>query len=210
MGFSKEHLQAGEEVLALANPHILTIGGTIVTVIAALLVCIVAATIVQTTRWLPISGGWFFLAWLPFLGYLLLKLKLRRFEQYIITTHRVIKQEGFFSKSSFDAPLDKINNIFYKQSLAGRFFKYGDVGLETASEQGTTYFANVPEPIRFRNILMEAREAYVRRQARPPAPAAPPPEDVPAQLERLSKLRSDHVITEAEFQESKRKLLGKL
>src|SRR5229473_3234336 len=126
MAFTKEHLQSGEEVLALANPHIVTVAGPFVTAISALVVCGVAAVIAsQTTQ---TQGGWFLLGWLPFVLYLFWKIKVRTYEQYIITTHRVIKHEGIFSKSSFDAPLDKINNIFYSQTLMGRILKYGNVG----------------------------------------------------------------------------------
>jgi uncharacterized membrane protein YdbT with pleckstrin-like domain len=60
--------------------------------------------------------------------------------KYIVTDYRLVRQEGLFSISSFDAAPDKINNIFHRQTLLGRLLKYGDVGLETASEQETTVF----------------------------------------------------------------------
>ncbi|MBI1745689.1 MAG: PH domain-containing protein [Acidobacteria bacterium] len=204
MAFTSEHLQTGEEIIAAANPHMITLSGPIVTVLAGLVLCIVGAVLSKPS--LPNGPWWFLLAWLPFLLYLLWKIKVRTSEQYIITTHRVIKHEGIFTKSSFDASLDKINNIFYSQTVAGRLLKYGSVGLETASEDGTTYFSYIPNPIRFKNIILEAREEYLRRRNQPIALK----EDIPAMLEKLGKLRADQVISEEEFQESKKKLLGKL
>lgn len=206
MAFTQEHLQTGEEIIAAANPHIVTLGGPILTVIASF-VFVMVFYVVGSRLW-PEWAGWIWLGWLPFIGYLFWKIKIRGCEQYIITTHRVIKHEGIFSKSSFDAPLDKINNIFYSQTFMGRVLKYGNVGLETASEQGTTYFADIPNPVRFKNIIMEAREEYMHDQAR--RQPMPGKDDIPAMLERLNKLRADRVISEEEFQEGKKKLLGKL
>jgi len=75
---------------------------------------------------------------------------------------------------------------------------------------GTTYFSHIPNPVRFKNIIMEAREEYARRQTRnQPAPVNEK-DDVPAMLEKLNQLRANQVISEEEFQESKKKLLGKL
>jgi len=93
MAFTKEHLQSGEEVLALANPHIVTVAGPFVTAISALVVCGVAA--VLASQMAQIRGEWFLLGWLPFVLYLFWKIKVRTYEQYIITTHRVIKHEEF-------------------------------------------------------------------------------------------------------------------
>lgn len=208
MAFTKEHLQSGEEIIAAANPHIVTISGPLMTTVAAFVFCGIFYVLASSPQMWPAKAPWVWLGWAPFMLYLIWKIRVRTYEQYIITTHRVIKHEGIFSKSSFDAPLDKINNIFYSQTLMGRILKYGNVGLETASEQGTTYFANIPNPVRFKNIIMEAREEYVRRQSR--TQPVPTKEDIPAMLERLNKLRADQVISEEEFQEGKKKLLGKL
>jgi len=70
---------------------------------------------------------------------------------YILTDRRVVKREGAFSTSSFDVPLNKINNVFRQQSFLGRLFRYGQVCLETASEQGTTIFDFLWRPLDFKN-----------------------------------------------------------
>lgn len=125
-------------------------------------------------------------------------------KEYIITNRRVVKQEGVFNVKSFDASLDKINNIFHEQNLWGRMLGYGDVGLETASEQGTSVFHFIPNPLAFKNAVIEQREAYKH------APSGSKQTDIPQMLDQLARLRNEKVITEAEFEQKKKKLLDQI
>ena len=130
-----------------------------------------------------------------------------RKREYILTDQRVVKQEGVFSVSSFDASLDKINNVFHQQSFFGRLLNYGEVGLETASEQGTTIFSFLSHPLVFKNAIVRQREMY---NATSRIPVAPPQISVPQLIEELASLRDRQIITEIEFQEKKKALLEKL
>jgi uncharacterized membrane protein YdbT with pleckstrin-like domain len=124
--------------------------------------------------------------------------------QYIITNRRVVKQEGVFNVKSYDASLDKINNIFHEQNLWGKMLGYGDVGLETASEQGTSVFRFIPNPLGFKNAIIEQREAYKH------APSGSKQTDIPQMLDQLARLRNEKVITEAEFEQKKKRLLDQI
>jgi uncharacterized membrane protein YdbT with pleckstrin-like domain len=124
--------------------------------------------------------------------------------QYIITNRRVVKQQGVFNVKSYDASLDKINNIFHEQNLWGKMLGYGDVGLETASEQGTSVFRFIPNPLGFKNAIIEQREAYKH------APSGSKHSDIPQMLDQLARLRNEKVITEAEFEQKKKKLLDQI
>jgi uncharacterized membrane protein YdbT with pleckstrin-like domain len=119
-----------------------------------------------------------------------------------------VKQEGVFSITSFDAPLDKINNVFHEQNLIGRIFKYGNVGLETASEQGTTMFFHVPDPVGFKNCIVHQREVYSSSSADREGTAAK--EDIPRLIEDLASLRARNIISAEEFDAKKRTLLDKI
>jgi uncharacterized membrane protein YdbT with pleckstrin-like domain len=118
-----------------------------------------------------------------------------------------VRQEGVFSTSSFDAPLDKINNVFHNQSFMGRMLKYGDVGLETASEQGTTVFDFLSHPLDFKNAIVRQREMY-KLESR--ADGTSSQRSIPQLIDELAALRDRRIITECEFQEKKRALLQKM
>lgn len=141
------------------------------------------------------------------LVYLVLKLLDWRRRQYILTDRRIVRQEGVFSVSSFDAQLDKINNVYHEQSFLGRVFQYGEVGLETASEQGTTVFDFLARPVAFKNSLVSQREAYLN--ATHPS-AAQQTAIIPKLLEELASLRDRGIISESEFEGKKKSLLDKI
>src|SRR5688572_9020099 len=135
---------------------------------------------------------------------LMWQVMVRARNQYIITNRRVVKQEGVFNVKSYDASLDKINNIFHEQNLWGKMLGYGDVGLETASEQGTSIFRFIPNPLGFKNAIIEQREAYKH------APSGSKHSDIPQMLDQLARLRNEKVITETEFEQKKKKLLDQI
>jgi len=75
----------------------------------------------------------------------------------ILTDRRAVKHEGVPSVSSFDAPLDKTNNVFRRQGFFGRLPKCGEIGLETASEQGSAIFDFLSHPLDFKNAAVRQR-----------------------------------------------------
>jgi hypothetical protein len=82
----------------------------------------------------------------------------------------------------------------------------GQVGLETASEQGTTIFDFLWRPLDFKNCIVRQIELY--RSDSSSAGALRP--SIPRLLEELASLRDRQIISEAEFQEKKKALLGKI
>lgn len=124
---------------------------------------------------------------------------------YLVTSARVLKLEGVFTKSHRDASLDKINDMTLEQGLLGRLLGYGDVGISTANEAASVTFHFLENPVEFKRRALMSREA-----GRPAASGAPAADDPVAQLERLGALREKGVVTEAEFQAAKAQLLGRL
>jgi uncharacterized membrane protein YdbT with pleckstrin-like domain len=198
MSFTKKQLLPGETVVALVHQH------PVVLLKPFLLVVLVA---VLCGALYYFYSPWFMLLLLAPIVYLLGKIAARNAKEYIVTDHRVVKQEGLFSKSSFDASLDKINNVFHQQSFIGRIFRYGTVGLETASEQGTTIFDYIPNPVQFKNNVVRQRETYRRS---PGSSGVNLPQDVPRLLDELASLRDRNIISNEEFESKKKSLLDKI
>jgi len=198
MSFSKDQLLPGENLIILARQHWLVLFRPV------LLSIIILAVLIAIAYY---SGRAWFLAFFIFpLLHLLWEFLGWHRREYVLTDRRVVKQEGVFSTSSFDAPLDKINNVFHNQTFMGRIWKYGDVGLETASEQGTTFFDFLSHPLDFKNEIVKQREAYAAN-ARPGAAIQ---KSIPQLIDELAALRDRQIITESEFQEKKRALLEKM
>jgi uncharacterized membrane protein YdbT with pleckstrin-like domain len=198
MSFTKKHLLPGETIITLVHPHPVVLLKPILLVILVAVVC---------GYLFYYASPWFLLILLAPLAYLFGKIVVRNSQEYIVTDHRVVRQEGILSKSSFDASLDKINNVFHEQSLLGRIFKFGTVGLETASEQGTTVFDLIPDPVQFKNNVVRQCETYRRSFNLPDANA---PQDVPRMLNELASLRDRNIISSEEFESKKKSLLDKI
>ena len=198
MSFITKQLLPDEKVILLVRPHGLVL-------LKAIGVNIVSIALIL---WLAhaLENNWpVFLCLVPLI-YLLWAILARWKREYVVTDRRVVKHEGVFFVTSFDAPLDKINNIFHTQSLFGRILNYGDVGLETASEQGTTSFSFIPRPVAFKNAVVAQRE-YHRAPVRDPSVSR---ENIPRLLEELASLRDRNVITPAEFETKKKALLDQI
>jgi uncharacterized membrane protein YdbT with pleckstrin-like domain len=199
MTFAKDQLLPGEILIASAHQHFLILAKPI------LLNAISAAVLIGLAT--AFQKYWFMLFYLFPLAFLVWEWLVWRRREYIVTDKRVVKQEGVFNLNSFDAPLDKINNVFHEQSLAGRVFKYGTVGLETASEQGTSVFPFLHGPVEFKNCIVRAREEY---RFNPVSYHQRTRDDVTRLLEELAALRDRNVISREEFEEKKKSLLRQL
>jgi Bacterial PH domain/Short C-terminal domain len=200
VSFVEDQLLPDEEVVLLTHQHPVVLFWPILINIAAAAVVVALA--------FNLAVYWFLFFYLGPLLLLLWEVLVRHKKEYIITTRRVVKQQGIFSVSSFDASLDKINNIFHEQSLWGRILGYGNVQLETASEHGITVFHLIPDPLAFKNCIVQQRELY--RSSQMGSLGSVRREDVPRMLDELASLRDRNVITAAEFDEKKKDLLARL
>jgi uncharacterized membrane protein YdbT with pleckstrin-like domain len=199
MSFTKKQLLPGENLIVLTRQH------PLVLLKPAFVNAIVLALLIAL--YVYVQQPWILILYVIPLFYLIWKILSWRSKEYILTDHRVVLQEGVLSISSFDASLDKINNVYHNQSFVGRLLHYGDVGLETASEAGTTTFEFLSQPVSFKNSIVRQRELYRMDFA---SAGRPLPPNIPQLLGELASLRDRNIITESEFQEKKRALLQKI
>ena len=192
MSFRDSQLQRGETILIDARPHAATLAAPLGTLIAALIVGFTLADTQENWGYLAIAA--------PFALWFLARWAVRQNTEYVITNYRVVRQTGVLSKTSIDAPLDKVNNIVHRQTFLQKLIHNGTVGLETASELGMLEFDNVPHPVEFKNAIMRARGFSSRGEGA----VASGPLDA---LERLARLKGEGHLTEEEFQAEKKKLL---
>jgi uncharacterized membrane protein YdbT with pleckstrin-like domain len=133
---------------------------------------------------------------------------------FAVTSDRVIHREGFIAKHTMEIPLEAINDVRFHQSIFERIVGAGDLVIQSASEFGRNVFANVRNPESVQRTIYQQGERnkermYQGRAAAPPPPPAPAASpSVTTELERLAELRDKGVLTDAEFQVQKKKVLG--
>ena len=135
---------------------------------------------------------------------------------YVVTNRRIIQAQGVINKHIIDSSLEKINDVVLTQSVLGRILGYGDLEILTGSEIGVNLLRRIAEPVRFKTEMMNQKEgmgemgAFESKAKRTLAGAAPTAGDVPELIAELDELRKKGLITDAEFQEKKAKLLSQI
>jgi len=130
--------------------------------------------------------------------------------QYIVTNRRVIHISGVFNKNVIDSSLEKVNDVKMEQSFFGRLLGYGDVEILTASELGVNLFRRIENPVRFKTVMLNAKEEMGREEWDTEGRLIQRPEDIPGAIAKLDALRQKGVVTEEEFQKKKQELLARM
>src|SRR5580658_700961 len=155
-------------------------------------------------------------------GYWLLRYSAWKVNLWVVTNFRVIDEAGLLTHYAKESPLDKINNVSYDQTVAGRLFNYGHVEIQTAAEAGATDYYNVNHPKRLKDTITAAQSEYKNlqfsNQAAQMAAAmdargggATRTADAPAiaqELERLFELKMKGALSEEEYNRAKGRLLN--
>jgi len=201
-----QHLQPGEEVLYRAHPSRISLIPPLVGAALALGLGIAASRFVDPTNqalvWIVAGIPALFLVAVAGLRYLRLASR-----EFILTNHRLIRQEGIFAKKSIDSYLEKINNIEYFQTFWGRILGYGDLRIDTANEAEPSEFQKVADPLGFKRAISAAAEAYRSAGVRPLAATAPSGAE---RLRQLKALLDDGLISQAEFDIKRKQLLDEM
>jgi membrane protein YdbS with pleckstrin-like domain len=137
---------------------------------------------------------------------------------FVVTSDRLIHREGWIAKHSMEIPLEAINDVRFAQGIFERIIGAGTLVVQSASESGREEFKAIRNPEDVQKTIYHQGEMNQQRMYRPAAsppvpeptrPSGPPlaPSTV-TELERLADLRAKGVLTEAEFQAQKARILG--
>jgi uncharacterized membrane protein YdbT with pleckstrin-like domain len=204
MGYPKRLLSEGEEIIREFRPHwrmlVVPLGWTL----------LLGAAVVLT--WVfPPDRTWFDwgvtglagAAWLV-LG--LYPLVAWYFTLYVLTDERLIARSGILARRGMEIPLEQITNVVFNQNILERVLRSGDLLIESAGTSGQSRFSDIPEPEAFQSVLYSVREerGKVLAGVTPESPS----DDTLSRLERLARLRADGALTEEQYEEQKKKILG--
>jgi uncharacterized membrane protein YdbT with pleckstrin-like domain len=207
VAFNRKLLNAGEDVVLDLHPHWYFF-------VRPLLVLVVSSVIgVLLLMWgwegLPLAVvGLVVLGSLVWFGVTYAQWVTTHF---VITTDRLIYRHGVLAKRGIEIPLERVNTVFFSQSIFERVLGSGDLVIESAGEQGRQEFDNVRKPSAVQNeiyLQMEANEN--RKFDRIGNRSGPAEASIPAQIAELDSLRQQGVISDQEFQAKKAQLLDRM
>ena len=207
MAFPRKLLNDGEEVVLDLRPHWIYMAEPTLAVLGSILVGIVALkTDVSVIKLLAAVLVLFCLAWFG------IRYAKWSNTNFVVTSDRVIHRVGVVAKHGIEIPLERINTVFFNQSIFERLLGAGDLGIESAGERGAETFEDVRKPAIVQNEIyrqMESNSArmYGGRQAAPTQEAGL---SIPEQIEKLDELRKRGVISDQEFAAKKADLLNRM
>jgi membrane protein YdbS with pleckstrin-like domain len=216
MAFPRRLLIEGEELVLDLRPHWIALVGpalvTILVVVGWILAFIYApedGTERSVVVWGALAIGALVLLWYPLRAFVAWATS-----NFAVTSDRVIHRQGFLAKQTMEIPLEAINDVRFQQSIFERVLGAGDLVIQSASEFGRNVFANIRNPEHVQRTIYEQGERNTERmyqgRGSGPSPSGSPPSapSTTTELQRLAELRDRGVLTESEFQNQKKKILG--
>jgi len=215
MAYPKNLIQQGETVALDLRPHWWYFSRNIFTGIplAILVIFILNLSdgfVRDASSWIVVL---LLVAWA---AWLVLKYFQWTMTYFVVTDRRVIYRTGVLSKRGVEIPLERINNINFHQRVIDRIIGAGDLDIESAGRDGQSHFDFVRHPDGVQHEIyreMEKRNMPQNFAPAAPAAAAPAPApvaSVPEQIEQLAQLRAQGHITDAEYEQKKSELLGRM
>ncbi len=161
---------------------------------------VVAAGFAASVR-IPLAMAW---ALVGLVALVLLNLLVRysrwRAQSLVVTTQRVVLRRGVLVRRGREIPLSQISDVSYRQRVVERLVRAGELRIESAGRDGAEVFVGVPRPAAVQReitrLLAEQRSGTAERLS------------LPEQLDRLDDLRRRGVLTAAELDAAKARLLG--
>lgn len=203
MGFPRKYLNDGEEIILDLRPHWVFLVVPALALTAALALAIWVSTVEVDFVLFPALA----LAVVA-LGFFLVRYAQWITTDFVLTTDRLIYRKGVVSRQGKEIPLERLNDVSYHQSLFQRVLGAGDLLVESGGERGQSQFGSFAHPQDTQNEIHRAIEAAAARDADRSAGRR---ELSPLeQLEKLAELRQRGVISQAEFELKKAKLLDRL
>ena len=239
MGYPRNLLNEGEEIILDLKPHWMYVVPTIVVWLGAT----IAAIVLQSVT----GQGWMW--WVVLAVFLGLGVNAAvRYSRwtttsFTVTNDRVMFRQGMVGKSGVEIPLERIMNVNFNQSIWERVIGAGDLLIESGGKDGQSRFSDVRKPELVAKEIHEQANQYEEKPVRRAAAAAasadalaasapPPPSSVPSsslpppppgpasatptsgdateQLAKLHELLTKGAITQAEYDAKKAELLNRL
>lgn len=195
-------LSSGERVVKAFRPHWKQLVWPVFVSIVGIAGIVVVIVMVEGT-WLWIGLAATLVIWLVLFTPAFTRWY---FTHYIITDERLIVRRGMLARHGKEIPLEVINDATFTQTVIERLLRSGDLIIESAGEQGQSSYSDIPDPESIQSEIYQLREArQIALQGGGEKQSGPV-----EQLEALSRLHDQGVLSDEEFAEKKAKLLDQI
>lgn len=214
MGLPKDHLYNDEEIVLDLHPHWWRLTPASTGLVAAMIFGgWTLAALGDPPEWwkttLKVAAA---IAVAYFLVLLIVRLVQWRTTTFAVTTERCIYRSGVFRKEGIEIPLDRINTVFFNQTVFERLIGAGDIGIESAGEGSRQNFSDIAKPSRVQNEIYRQMEANERRKSAELGAAvgehSKSTSSVADEIAKLHDLVERGAMSREEFEAEKTRLLG--
>jgi uncharacterized membrane protein YdbT with pleckstrin-like domain len=126
---------------------------------------------------------------------------------FVVTSDRLIYRHGVIAKRGIEIPLERVNTVFFDQSIWERMIGAGDLVIESGGTGGQQTFSDIRHPEQVQKEIHRQMEANNDRMYHGRGGHQL---SIPEQIDRLDDLRRRGVLTDAEFDAQKTKLLERM
>jgi Bacterial PH domain/Short C-terminal domain len=211
--FPPSLLSEDEDLVLDLRPHWIALARPFAQAVA-ILGGVVLVWLLSPFRW----GGWFYALTLLAAAILFAVFPARPVTRwatshFVVTSDRVMRRSGWIAKEAMEISLENLSDVRFHQSISERLIGAGDLMMESAGRSGQELFHDVRNPERVQKVIFQMKERNATRQAggghsstRMPVPAP----SIADELAKLHRLRGQGVLTDAEFQAVKARLLSRV
>ncbi len=129
---------------------------------------------------------------------------------FVVTSDRLIHRKGVLAKEGIEIPLERVNTVFFRQSVPERLLRCGDLMIESGGERGQQSFGDIPRPSDVQNEIYHQIEDNQNRMMGGSRRSERSALSLVEQLERLDELCRRGVLTRSEFETEKAQLLERM
>ena len=131
---------------------------------------------------------------------------------FVVTSDRLVYRAGVLAKKGIEIPLERVNTVFFSQSIFERMLGAGDLSIESGGETGKQTFGDVRKPSAVQNEIYRQMELNNTRMYGGSRSGDAPgsSSSIPTQIAELDKLRQQGVLSDAEFAAKKDELLKRM
>lgn len=200
-------LNDGEEIVLDLRPHwVFFLNGMLALFVVIVLGGMVLAWIDQPPDIVDWTLGLAVLACLGWFGWTYARWATTHF---VVTSDRLIYRHGVLAKRGIEIPLERINTIFFSQSIFERVVGSGSLVIESASETGRQQFSHVMRPSQIQHEIYRQMEGNENRKF-DRIGGGTPGASIPEQIAQLDGLRQQGILSQDEFAQKKQELLDKM
>ena len=158
MPFPRRLLNEHEVVVLDLRPHWWVLGGSGMLLVLCLALAVAVSIVVPGIAHDPVLIVSLVLVLLALVRFV------RRYARWattnmVLTNERLILRAGVLTKSGREIPLERINDLTYRQRFFERLIGAGDLLVESAGERGQEILRMVPRPMRVQKAIYKQMQA---------------------------------------------------